>query len=456
MSANFKSRFMNRMEHITRSGHTSTQNKSSASTPSQAQLGMNRRRTPNHSSQTTQEFSRQIPNVPSSVPNSESHYAPTPQLTGTATPNAYDHWNRPPADAGPVVYPQHEPSGNKLTAQQFQNYLEECSPVHHQPQYQQMSAPLQQPYQQNPNHNQMKFAQFQQFQPLHSQMAQQMGVHAQQMQMQYEPSYRGPPTAPGLDTAATDRLYQQPAYQQSQSHGPYGGHRNYRETQSEDLMTNATHSKRQKKRAKRGKSGKSKASSSNAKSAAPRRPVSLEFSRKPRKTSYTPHTLNDLRAITGAVSMGTGALGPDLEDEAVRIKAVNLKKVQQYAELVNLKNRAHRPKPKGARPQAKSKTQIAREYAVMVSRLNHQKQMKLKHDRSRGFKMTGNAAISGSSSASPHRALSQRNGAAASASTHKCQSIKESKQRQEKLVELQQLHIRNRAIAQHILHDTFG
>ena len=59
MSANFKSRFMNRMEHITRSGHTSSQNKSSTSTPSQAQLGLNRKHTPKQSSQTMQEVSQQ-------------------------------------------------------------------------------------------------------------------------------------------------------------------------------------------------------------------------------------------------------------------------------------------------------------------------------------------------------------------------------------------------------------
>jgi len=447
MSANFKSRFMNRMEHITRSGHTNKQNKSSTSTPNHAQLASNRKHTPNQSSQTTQEFSRQIPNIASSNPNSEAHtYNPTPQMSNPATPNAYDHWNHQPNDVQPVVHQTHEPA-NKLTAQQFQNYLEECSPVHQQQQIQQ------------PNQHNQHFGQFQQnqnqFQPQQSQFSAPMPQMEPMQHFQFEQSYRGPPSA--VSERLHQQQHQQPAYQpreQSQSQGPYGsgGQRYYRDTQSEDVLANSRRA-HQKKRTKRSKSGNVKTKTSTSKPMV-RRPVSLEFSRKPRKITYTPHTLNDLRAIKGGVNMGTGALGPDLEDESVRLKATNLKKVQQYAELVNQKNRAHRPKAKNARVQTKSKTQIAREYAVMVNRLNHQKQMKLKNDRSRGFKMTGNAAISGSSSASPamgkHQSVGQRQ---IHSKTH---SAKESKERQEKLVELQQLHIRNRAIAQHILHDTFG
>jgi len=424
MSANFKSRFMNRMEHITRSGHTSTQNKPSAETPNHSQLALSHKHTPNQSSQTTQEFSQQIPNIP------------TPQVTNPATPNAYDHWNRQPIATDVQSHSAYEPA-MKPTAQQFQNYLEECSPVHR-------PLPTHQPIHQQNQH----FAQFQpnqnQFQPRQSQFSAPMqSMDSQMRHFQFEPS------------AMSERVHyplqnQQPAYQQSQSQGPYG-HRFVRDTQSEDVNSRRA---RQRKRSKRSKSSNAKMKASISKHIV-RRPVSLEFSRKPRKITYTPHTLNDLRAITGAVNMGTGALGPDLEDESVRMKATNLKKVQQYAELVNLKNRAHRPKPKGARPQVKSKTQVAREYAVIVNRLNHQKQMKLRNDRSRGFKMTGNAAISGSSS--PAMIKNQGHGASGQRThMHKTQSMKETKQRQEKLVELQQLHIKNRAIAQHILHDTFG
>ncbi|ETO07038.1 hypothetical protein RFI_30354, partial [Reticulomyxa filosa] len=92
-------------------------------------------------------------------------------------------------------------------------------------------------------------------------------------------------------------------------------------------------------------------------------PPSLEFSRKPRKTQYTPYTVNDFKTLTPAER---GTLGPQLDDEHTLDKKANVCKVRQYATLVHLKNKTHRPKPKSAPLKIKSKLEIVCFFSAFV------------------------------------------------------------------------------------------
>ena len=428
MSANFKSRFMNRMEHITKSGHTSSQKQSTGA--SSAVPSLARGPSTNH----TTEFSQQIPNTDYlSTPGSTTQHT----LSHTTRSNVSSHIA---ANFFPNQYPQDVPTpnhheyaepaaSNKPTAQQFQSYLNEFSPM----QNQRRITP--QEFNYNDSSNTLRINTDSEYNVNHHISA----------YPEFKENYG---TSMHLNQSITPNVINADFTTQSMPYDPY-----HRDSQSEDFGQMQRNPRQRASRPRQG-ANSARPSAQNKrkgyKKPALRRPVSLEFSRKPRKIQYKPYTLSELSAISGPVSSGTGTLGPDLEDEQIRQKNQTLQKVHKYAELVNFKNKQHRPRPKVHSTTTKSKTQIARDYAKTVHRVN-KKKLRYKtvseseHRTSPQFQRTGNAAISQSHSyrQSPPRGRAGRAGSGGMEQT-------------EKLQELQQLHMRNRAIAQHILHDTFG
>lgn len=456
MSANFKSRFMNRMEHVTKSGHTSSQRKTT-STPSAAPSSV---RAP--STNQTTEFSQQIPNTDYlSTPGSVSQHTHT--LSHTTRPNVSSHVAAnffPNYESSPqrqntyVQTPDHSeyahpPTNHKPTAQQFQTYLNEFSPMQQQQQQNQRRvSPQQFNYNEPSNHqnNTLRIDTDSQY-------------HANHHVSSYPEFKENYGTSMHHNQSITPNVINADFTSQSMSYDPY-----HRDSQSEDFGKMQRHQRKQ--RASRPRHGANSARLSaqdkrrGYKKPPLRRPVSLEYSRKPRKIQYTPYTLSELSAISGPVNSGTGTLGPDLEDDRIRQKNQTLQKVHKYAELVKFKNKQHRPRPKVHSATAKSKSQIARDYAKTVHRVN-KKKLRYKtgserdvttgpisgHRTSPQFKRTGSEAVSQSHSYHHHQQQPRaRAGRAGSGG----------KEQTEKLQELQQLHMRNRAIAQHILNDTFG
>ena len=64
------------------------------------------------------------------------------------------------------------------------------------------------------------------------------------------------------------------------------------------------------------------------------RPISLEFSKKPRKITYKPYTMSDYECLA-PVNIGSGKLGPDLEDVKFLIE---LPEEQQRYDIVTQVN----------------------------------------------------------------------------------------------------------------------
>lgn len=447
MSSDFKSRFMNRMEHITKTGHTSSQRKSSTPTTNinlNNNFGIDSNRQNN--GYNTSEFSQQIPNAdnypntPTAISvNSYQPYNPnnskqSSNMSNMIANNFFNNTNsqqQQQYDSPPSYHQEFSSSNmnnnnNKMTAQQFQNYLNDFSPP---------PNPINSA---NINHNNPS------------------SISPEQT------GYPFPLDNFGLNGNNINNNIINADFTQNQNQNRY-------ETASEDFhhryhnkmkvkkmraSTNSARPLKKKNKNQRGHPGR-------------HRQVSLEFSKKPRKIQYKPYSLNDLQSLTVA-NIGSGRLGPDLEDEDLQLKTKNYSKVREYAEIVNMKNKQHRPKPKIQPMQSKSKQQIAREYASNVNKLNRQRfshQLRTKslninmddnnnnnyevafghgYKVSPRFKMTGNAALN---STNQHGVNYTRSKSSNSRS--------KSKEMSEKLAELQQLHMRNRAIAQRILNDTF-
>eukprot|EP01084_Bolivina_argentea_P229854 387849_1 len=323
MSSDFKSRFMNRMEHITRSGQTSSQNKSTTAVPN-----MN------------------IGNV-TNINNYQQSYTPSPVYEDN-NDNIHTH--------------------NKPTAQQFQNYLNDFSPT----------------YQTN------------------------------------------------------DHEYNYP--DNDYGYNNYNNHYNnnqlqYQETQSEQF--NSIKYTKTINKIKRTKTNSARPHRKNNRLQIEKinRPVSLAFSKKPRKIQYKPYTLNDYHLLA-PVSSGNMSLGADLEDMELKQKTKQLRKVREYAEIVNSKNKQHKPKPIIKNVRQKSKYQIAKEYAHRANQINKEKLSKSAYRSSPRFQRTGNAALSYSNVPSYSR-----------------KNQFKTKEMEQKITELQELHMRNRAMAQQILNE---
>ena len=384
------------MEHITKSGHTSSQKKSSTNTGTPNSNYRNYRRQNSNTTErdSTTEFSQQIPSASGvHTPKSINPYAYSQNtdnfarsdMSNMIATNFFE--STPPQEP----YQEHDNvSSNKLTAQQFQNYLSDFSPPHH-------------------SQNNAKF----EFNHQNSSS----NSHPHQA---YSESNMN---AMNINTDFTQRRYQD-----TQSED-FGRKRN-KSLKHMRATTNSARPAMSEKQRQRSK-------------AAQRRPVSLEFSRKPRKIQYRPYTLTYYQTLA-PVNAGHNKLGPNMEDEELQIKAKNYYKVRNYADVVNMKNKQHRPRQRPVVNEPKSKMKVAKEYAHTVNRVNKQKLAVSTHH---SFKMTGSAALSSSSSSNlEHNATNN----------HQRGHKRKGSQMEEKLKELQSLHMRNRAIAQHILNDTFN
>eukprot|EP01083_Nonionella_stella_P082308 227168_1 len=397
MPSDFQSRFMNRMEHITKSGQTSTQQRSTTATPN-IHFGAINNTTPTESVPQIPQTAEYVSTPAALSVHSSSQYNTSNSRSNMSNAIANNFFQQNETPYTPSQHQQSLHSNNgKLTAQQFQNYLNDFSPPHH------------------------------------------IGIASPDPEYHQSQSYN--PFTYSENNNLINADFTQPHYQDTQSEQFTRKYNTYaRKPRTKTYSARTTKSTRKHRKRENKENNKN-------------RPVSLEFSRKPRRIQYKPYTLNELQSLA-PVNSGHASLGVDFEDEQLRKKSKNMKKVRDYAEIVGMKNKQHRPRQRVQPVRIKSKQEIAKEYAHCVSRVNREK-LRKSAEMNRSSQSVLNSERDGYSyRAPPHF---KRTGSA----TLKENNINSQYQSghntmQQKLTELQQLHQRNRAIAQHILHDTFG